>query len=34
MLLVTARRVLAHAAKRIPVHPEWDSEGLRMELVY
>jgi predicted RNase H-like nuclease len=34
MLLVTARRVLAHAAKRIPLHPEWDSEGLRMELVF
>ena len=34
VLLVTARRVLAHAAKRIPLHPEWDSEGLRMELVF
>lgn len=33
-LLWTARRVFGHAAKRIPVEPEWDSEGLRMELVY
>ena len=30
-LLWTARRVSAHAAKRIPTEPEWDSEGLRME---
>ena len=33
-LLWTARRVLGHAAKRLPVDPEWDSEGLRMEIVY
>lgn len=33
-LLWTARRVLGRAAKRIPVEPEWDSEGLRMEIVY
>ena len=33
-LLWTARRVFGHAAKRIPVEPEWDSEGLRMEIVY
>ena len=33
-LLWTARRVFGHAAKRIPVDPEWDSEGLRMEIVY
>ena len=33
-LLWTARRVYGHAAKRIPVEPEWDSEGLRMEIVY
>jgi predicted RNase H-like nuclease len=33
-LLWTARRVSGHAAKRIPVEPEWDSEGLRMEIVY
>jgi predicted RNase H-like nuclease len=33
-LLWSARRVYGHAAKRIPVEPEWDSEGLRMEIVY
>ena len=33
-LLWTARRVFGHAAKRIPVEPEWDSEGIRMEIVY
>jgi predicted RNase H-like nuclease len=33
-LLWTARRVHGHAARRIPVEPEWDSEGLRMEIVY
>jgi predicted RNase H-like nuclease len=33
-LLWTARRVAGHAARRIPVEPEWDSEGLRMEIVY
>ena len=33
-LLWTARRVFGHAAKRIPVEPEWDSEGIRMEMVY
>lgn len=33
-LLWTARRVFGHAAKRIPVDPEWDSDGLRMEIVY
>jgi predicted RNase H-like nuclease len=33
-LLWTARRVYGHAAKRIPVEPEWDGEGLRMEIVY
>ncbi len=33
-LMWTARRVFAHAAKRIPVDAEWDSEGLRMEFVY
>jgi predicted RNase H-like nuclease len=33
-LLWSARRVFGHAAKRIPVDPEWDSEGIRMELVY
>lgn len=33
-LLWTARRVFGHAAKRMPVEPVWDSEGLRMEFVY
>jgi predicted RNase H-like nuclease len=33
-LLWTARRVFGHAAKRVPYEPEWDSEGLRMEIVY
>jgi len=33
-LLWTARRVFGHAAKRIPVEPEWDGAGLRMEMVY
>lgn len=33
-LLWTARRVSGHAALRIPKEPIWDSEGLRMELVY
>lgn len=33
-LMWSARRVLVHAAKRLPADPEWDSEGLRMELVY
>lgn len=33
-LLWTARRVFGHAARRIPVDGEWDSEGLRMEIVY
>ena len=33
-LMWSARRVLVHAAKRLPADPEWDGEGLRMELVY
>jgi predicted RNase H-like nuclease len=33
-LLWTARRVFGHAAKRLPADGEWDSEGLRMEIVY
>ena len=32
-LLWTARRIFAKAAARIPEHPEWDSEGLRREIV-
>jgi predicted RNase H-like nuclease len=33
-LLQSARRAQTHAAKRIPLQPEWDGEGLRMEYVY
>jgi predicted RNase H-like nuclease len=33
-LLWTARRVHAHAAKRLPSEAQWDGEGLRMEIVY
>jgi predicted RNase H-like nuclease len=33
-LLATARRVFTRSAKRIPSDGEWDSEGLRMEIVY
>jgi predicted RNase H-like nuclease len=33
-LLWTARRVYGRSARRIPTDPEWDSEGLRMEIVY
>jgi predicted RNase H-like nuclease len=32
-MLWTARRIFAKAATRIPVDPEWDSEGLRKEIV-
>lgn len=32
-LLWTARRIAAKAANRIPEDPEWDSEGLRKEIV-
>ena len=31
--LWTARRIFAHAGIRIPTDPEWDEEGLRMEIV-
>jgi predicted RNase H-like nuclease len=31
--LWTARRILGRAMTRLPVDPEWDSEGLRMEIV-
>jgi len=31
--LMTARRVFGKAASRLPVRPEWDDEGLRMEIV-
>ena len=30
--LWTARRIVAHAATRLPEDPEWDSFGLRMEM--
>ena len=33
-LLSTARRVSGRAAKRLPSEGEWDSEGVRMEIVY
>jgi hypothetical protein len=29
----TARRILGRAMTRLPLDPEWDSQGLRMELV-
>ena len=32
-LLWTARRIFARAGTRIPSDPEWDDEGLRMEIV-
>jgi len=32
-MLWTARRIFAKAATRIPTDPEWDSEGLRREIV-
>jgi predicted RNase H-like nuclease len=31
--LWTARRVLSRAVSRIPEMPEWDAQGLRMEIV-
>jgi predicted RNase H-like nuclease len=31
--LWTARRILARAATRVPADPEWDTQGLRMEIV-
>ncbi len=29
----TARRIFAHAVVRIPLDPEWDEQGLRMEMM-
>ena len=29
----TARRIFAKIGLRIPEDPEWDSEGLRMEII-
>ncbi len=31
--LWTSRRIAARAIQRVPENPEWDSEGLRMEIV-
>lgn len=33
-MLWTARRVFGRAANRIPADAEWDSEGIRMEMVW
>ena len=33
VLLWTARRGFTHAARRIPIEPEWDAEGLRTEYI-
>jgi predicted RNase H-like nuclease len=32
-MLWTARRIFARSAMRLPIDPEWDGQGLRMELV-
>ncbi len=32
-ILWTARRIFAKAALRVPTDPEWDEQGLRMEIV-
>ena len=32
-ILWTARRIFAKAGVRIPTDPEWDEQGLRMEIV-
>jgi predicted RNase H-like nuclease len=32
-MLWTARRIFAKAGTRIPIDPEWDEQGLRMEMV-
>jgi hypothetical protein len=29
----TARRISARAGMRVPLDPEWDGEGLRMEII-
>jgi predicted RNase H-like nuclease len=31
--LWTTRRIVSRAIVRLPLDPEWDSEGLRMEIV-
>jgi predicted RNase H-like nuclease len=33
VFLWTARRIFAHAGVRIPQDPEWDDQGLRMEIL-
>jgi predicted RNase H-like nuclease len=33
-MVASGRRVFTKSAKRIPADAEWDSEGLRMEIVY
>jgi predicted RNase H-like nuclease len=32
--LWTARRILVRAVNRVPIDPEWDDQGLRMEIVW
>jgi predicted RNase H-like nuclease len=32
--LWTARRIISRGVVHLPEHPEWDSEGLRMEIVH
>ena len=32
-ILWTARRIFAKAGVRVPIDPEWDEQGLRMEIV-
>lgn len=32
-LVWTARRILSRAGVRIPIDPEWDEQGLRMEII-
>jgi predicted RNase H-like nuclease len=34
VLLWTARRVHGKGARRVPIDPEWDEEGIRMEIVF
>jgi predicted RNase H-like nuclease len=31
--MVTARRIAARAVTRLPEDPEWDEQGIRMELL-
>ncbi len=33
IILWTGRRIAARAATRLPTDPEWDSQGLRMEIM-